>query len=165
MAHVTNAVLVDTNNKAAKLTNLTLSLRKMRENGEVGDIHLGMTMDEVVARWGKPFLLAPMCGNDFLFGDCSLHFRGDSFQSVYFDENAVFDHGLSARSNLKQWTNILGQPSRRDDDRYGTCLVYETRAAIRTVLYLTFDPDGDTMFPPHLVLDPITTNWVKPSQP
>jgi hypothetical protein len=162
---VTNAVLVDTNNKTAKLKNVVLCLQKMREQGQVGDIHLGMTMDEIVARWGKPSQLNCWCRNRFCYGDCTLYFHGDSLYSVYLEESALFDHGLSARSNLKQWTEVLGQPSLRNDDVYGTSLAFETRGTIRTVLSLTFDPDGEMLDPPKVILDPIISNWFKPSRP
>src|SRR5262245_38968727 len=47
-------LLVDTNNTTAKLTNAVIRLDNLRTNGEVAGVCLGMTTDEVVARWGKP---------------------------------------------------------------------------------------------------------------
>jgi hypothetical protein len=161
---IAKAALEDTNNKAPKLANTVLSLQKMREQGQIGNIHLGMTMDEVVARWGKPFGLYPMCGNRFYFSDCNLYFQGNSLHSVYLNGTPLFDHGLSVKSNLKQWTQVLGQPSSRHDDAQGSTLAYETRGAIHTGLFLMFDPDGDMKVPPTLHLDPLT-NWFKPTQP
>ncbi len=131
------------------------------------DIRLGMTMDQVVARWGKPFYLHPNCdgGHRFRFGDCSLVFRGDSLNKVRFQDTAIFTDSLSAKSNRDQWMKVLGQPTVRNDDNYGSALVYETRASVRTVLLLTFDSDGDAKFPPCLYLDAPLTNWFRSSRP
>jgi hypothetical protein len=160
---VTNSDLVDKNNTAPKLTNSVISLHKLRTEGEVGNIRLGMTMQDVVACWGKPILLHPKCdgGHRFSFTDCSLVFTGNSLSKVRFGATAVFDQGLSAQSNFKHWEDVLGQPTLRN----GSTVVYEEHGKVRTVLLLTFEPNGDWIFPPALYLDPPLTNWFKKPQP
>src|SRR5262245_61470584 len=46
--------LVDTNNAGPKLRSVIIPVDNLRTNGDIAGIHLGMTTDEVVARWGKP---------------------------------------------------------------------------------------------------------------
>jgi hypothetical protein len=165
--YLLSPLVVDTNNTAAKLTNVVIHLDKLTGRGELADIHLGMTMDELVARWGKPKGLHPNCdgGHRFNFSDCALVFLGNSLDKVRFQETAVFDRGLSARSKLREWLQILGPPTLRNDRAYHSSLVYETRGGLRTVLLLTFTSDGDMEFPPTLYLNPELTNWFKPSRP
>ncbi len=61
---VTNVTtpLVDTNNTSPKLKDIVSPLDRLRAAGEVGGVRLGMTMDEVVQRWGKPRNLYANCG-------------------------------------------------------------------------------------------------------
>src|SRR2546430_6740494 len=59
---VWSPMLVDTNNTAPRLTTSTNSLRVMRERGEASGIHLGMSMSEVVSKWGKPSHFWAKCG-------------------------------------------------------------------------------------------------------
>jgi hypothetical protein len=122
---VTNAVLVDKNNRAPKLTNTVLSLLKLATEGEVGNIRLGMTMDEIVTRWGKPIWLHPNCDGGHLlnFTDCSLVFRGNSLSKVRFQETALFDQGLSAQSNLQQWRQVFGEPTLLNTHPHGNWAV------------------------------------------
>src|SRR5437660_4069986 len=47
-------ILIDTNNNTLQLTNFVMNLADTKANGQLGRIRLGMTMEEVVARWGKP---------------------------------------------------------------------------------------------------------------
>jgi hypothetical protein len=166
-AGVTNGALVDKSNTAPRLTNAAISLQKLTTDGEVGNIRLRMTMDEVIARWGKPTSLHPRCdgGHLFNFTDCSLVFQGNSLYKVRFQGSAIFDQGLSGQSNIKQWGQVLGEPTAVNKDAHGSRVVYERHGRVRTVLFLTFDPDGDAKFPPALYLDPPLTNWFKKSQP
>ena len=115
---VTNSALIDRNNTAPKLTNSVISLQKLRTEGEAGNIRLGMTMEDVVACWGKPVMLHPKCdgGHRFTFTDCSLVFTGNSLSKVRFRETAVFDRGLSAQSNLRDWEQVLGEPTLENKD-------------------------------------------------
>src|SRR5438876_7111079 len=52
---ITSPVLIDTNNLTPKLTNLFVSLPDTTVTGRLGDIRLGMTMEQVVTCWGKPW--------------------------------------------------------------------------------------------------------------
>ena len=164
---VTNALLVDVNNTAPKLTNSAILLQRLRTEGEVGSIRLGMTMEEVVTRWGKPIWLHPRCdgGHKFSFADCSLVFVGNSLNKVRFRNTAFFDQGLSAESDFKAWQKVLGEPTLVNGNSYGSVAVYEKTGTVRTVLLLTFEPDGEVKFPPAVYLDPPLTNWLNKSQP
>src|SRR5467141_1173381 len=51
---IRSPLLIDTNNAAPKLTNLVMDLAESKENGRLGGIQLGMTMEQIIARWGKP---------------------------------------------------------------------------------------------------------------
>ena len=164
---VTNGVLVDRNNKAPKLGHAVISLQKLRTEGEVRGIRLGMTMDDVVARWGKPCWLHPRCagGHRFLFTDCALVFQGNALSMVRFQETAVFDQGLSAGSSLQEWRKALGEPTQVHESDQGSAAVYETHGKVRTVLLLEFQSDGDARSPPAIYLDPPLTNWFRKVQP
>jgi hypothetical protein len=163
----TSPLLVDTNNTTAKITNVVIRLDNLRTNGEFAGIHLGMTTDEVVARWGMPRGLqcSSATGPCLSFADTRLRFKGDALDHVYIPEAARFDHDLRGDSALKDWVRVLGEPTMRKDDQYGSSLVYETRGVVRTVLLLTFDPDGDMRFPPSLWREPDLTKWFKPLKP
>jgi hypothetical protein len=163
---VTNALLVDVNNKAPKLTNAVIPLERLRTEGEVGTIRLGMTMEEVVTRWGKPLWLHPRCdgGHKFNFSDCSLVFVANCLSKVRFEDGAVFDHELSAQSNFSAWRRVLGEPTILNKNSYGSGAIYENVGKVRTVLVLAFEPDGEVKFPPALYLDPPLTNWFRTSR-
>jgi len=46
--------LVDTNNAAMKATGIVTNLAKLKEQDGIAGIRLGMTMEQVMAVWGKP---------------------------------------------------------------------------------------------------------------
>ena len=48
------ALLINATNTGLKITNAVVDLKDVIASGEVSGVRLGMTMDEVVARWGKP---------------------------------------------------------------------------------------------------------------
>src|SRR6266850_684907 len=77
---IKSPLLVDTNNLAPKLANLVLSLADCGAKGEVGAIHLGMTMDEVIGSWGKPRHIWSRCWGGPLssYGDASVVFDPSS---------------------------------------------------------------------------------------
>jgi len=159
---VRDPVLVDTNNTSPKLANIVFSVEQIRNEGRAGPLRLGMSMDEVIALFGKPKWLHPNCdgGHRMDFADCSLVFSGNSLSKVRFGDAANFNHGLSATANLRDWTKILGQPTIQD----GVSHVYESNGKPRTVLLLTFHEGGESLFPPALYLDPPLTNWFKKVQ-
>jgi hypothetical protein len=155
----TNALLIDPSNKTPKLTNHPVSLQNLTGKGEVGSIRLGMTMNDVVIRWGKPIRLEPRCddGTRLSFTDCALVFQDNCLNKVRFRDTAVFDQGLSAKSNFKAWRQVLGEPTLR----HGHTVLYESHGTISTVLFLSFFDDDEPIFPPTIYLDPPLTNWFK----
>ena len=160
-------LLVDTNNTTAKFTNVVVRLDNLRTNGEVAGIRLGMTTDEVVARWGMPRGLqcSSAVGPCLWFTDVRLNFKSNALDHVQIPAAALFDHELRGDSPLKDWVRVLGEPTMRRDDHYGSELVYETHGTMRTVLLLTFDADGEMKFPPSLWRDPDFTKSFKPIKP
>jgi len=148
LEHVRNPILVDTNNTSPKLANTVLSVEQIRNEGRVGSLRLG-----------RPKWLHPNCdgGHRMDFADCSLVFAGNSLSKIRLGDMANFGHGLSASSNLKDWTQVLGKPTVQN----GVSYVYESNGKPRTVLLLTFHENGETLFPPTLYLDPPLTNWFK----
>lgn len=142
---IKSQLLVDTNNTALKLTNSVMNLEDAKANGQIGAIRLGMTMEQVVARWGKPYFLWSRCygGPRFCYG---------GYASVIFDpgSNSVirilwvqheppdslrFGVGLSESSRAEDFARVLGVPSARHEspptsNYTGSCrLIYNTPAA------------------------------------
>jgi hypothetical protein len=152
---LSSPLLVDTNNATPKIGKSVLQLDKLKAGGQIGDICLGMTMGEVVGRWGKPMRLYSHCGGGprLVFSDASLYFRGNALKRISLPDTAILDKGLLAQSSLTNWVRVLGEPSKRTDDQYGLYIRYETA---RAVICLCFDPDGTMKFPPWVEL-PATT--------
>src|SRR5689334_19644704 len=101
-------MLVNTNNSAPIVTNNTLPYTKFAERGELAGVKLGMTMDEVVAAWGKPRELVTRCiiGPRFWYGDAlhcqlSLFFEGEKLVLIAIGtpltEVVRFDNGLTTQ--------------------------------------------------------------------
>ncbi len=131
---VRSPLLVDTNNTAPKLATTPLDLIKAKDTGAVGGIRLGMTMEEVVARWGKPQGLYSRClgGPRFFYSDANVVFdpASNSVKRIVLFENFPrFADGLSASSRTEDFLHILGNPTARKDEADGdVChLTYETR--------------------------------------
>ena len=161
-------LLIDTNNTTAKVTNVVIHLGNLRTNGEISGIRLGMTTDEVVARWGMPLGLqcSSATGPWFSFTDIGLRFKANALYRVDIPETARFDHELRGDSALKDWVRVLGEPTMRRENQHGISLVYETRGVVRTVLSLTFNPDGNMRFAPILLSAPEDPQkWFNPSKP
>lgn len=142
-------LLVDTNNTGTKLTNAMIQLDKLLTHGQIADLKFGMTMDEVVARWGKPKRFYSRCGGGprFLFTDVALVFCGNELHQVRPLETLLFDKGITSESNLKEWTQACGEPTRRVDsprDRHA----YVLYQSVHCALSLHFDEDGKMFFPP-----------------
>jgi hypothetical protein len=144
---IESPLLIDTNNTAPKLANSVISLEKLRAEGKVGEVHLGMSMDEVVACWGKPKVFYCRCGGGprFIFNDVTLVFQSNALMRIYLPDKAVFDCGPWDQSTLNDWIRVLGLPSGRTDHRYGSDLRYETPHA---VLYLSFGLNEHSHFAP-----------------
>lgn len=108
--------LVDTNNTALKVTNAVLSLRAALSNGELARIRLGMTMEEVVAAWGKPAFIYRFCmtGPRFNYKGVQVYFEAGSNAveriSLSTDHlpSLQFDEGLSPASSRAEWVRVFG---------------------------------------------------------
>jgi hypothetical protein len=135
-------LLIDTNNNTCKLTNFVVNLAGANATGGLGEVYLGMTMEQVVAVWGKPSGLYSRC-----YGGPRFCYNGGL--SVIFDQtsNSVirviwirheppqfprFALGLAAgTSSTEEYIRVLGMPSgRKDELDIGRCeLDYDTLAA------------------------------------
>ncbi len=110
------ASLTQTNLFGPDLTNATLSLAKIMQNGEIAGVKLGSGMSEAVERWGKPRNLYAQCGGGpvLIFGHGSVAFRGDKAVRVSISPNTVpglrFDGGLTATNTPAQFAKALGVP-------------------------------------------------------
>lgn len=124
--------LVDTNNNAIKLTNAVLDLKNLRQRGGISGVRLGMTMQEVVNRWGKPKGGWSRCLHGlttFSYNGVSLAFEGNCLETVRFYPPLSLEDGLSFASTVNDFVRVLGQPtSRRDSERHAS-LVYLSMAA------------------------------------
>jgi hypothetical protein len=149
---------VDTNNAAPKLANLVVDLADTKENGRLGGVQLGMTMEQVVARWGKPKGIWSKCygGPLFCYTDVNVVFESssNSVLKVFFlgksASSPIFLGGLLASSSASDFARVLGAPSSREEreDTGSSQLVYKTHAA---TLRLQFTDD--------------TLSWLRLEQP
>ena len=138
---ITSPFLIDTNNLAPKLTNLVVNLTDTKATGRLGDIRLGMTMEQVVANWGKPRGIWPRCfgGVLFCYTGVSVIFEtgSNSVLSVltyaHTSDLPHFADGLSASSGIPDFIRVLGNPSARYELGDGSLpsreLVFVTPAA------------------------------------
>jgi hypothetical protein len=136
--HITSPFLVDTNNSVPKLTNAVINLDKLKATGELSGMRLGMTMQEVVTRWGKPRGFWSNCfgGPRFIYADLNVIFDPgkDSVMSFYCYEPVLphLDGGLSASSSIDDFVKVLGKPTKTEKDSY-SFLVYETSRSVLSV--------------------------------
>ena len=101
--------LIQTNNPGPCLTNAAISFSRFAEHGELAGIRLGMTMDEVVAAWGKPREAITHCflgprfwyGPGGWYGDLSLFFVTNRLVRIVISdasaEQIKFDNRLSGK--------------------------------------------------------------------
>jgi hypothetical protein len=139
---IESSLLIDTNNHACKLTNFVVNLADSKATGQLGDVRLGMTMEQVVACWGKPHGFYTRCygGPRFCYaGGLSVIFAPTSnavFRILWIRHEPPdfprFASELAAESSgVEEYLRVLGSPSSRTDDKdIGRCeLVYDTSAA------------------------------------
>jgi hypothetical protein len=137
---ITSPFLIDTNNLAPKLTNLVVNLMDAKASGRLGNIGLGMTMEQVVGIWGKPRAIWPRCFGGVLFSykDVSVIFESGSnsvlsFLSTFSSPSHHFTGGLSASSTIPDFVRVLGNPSAQYNKGASSLpreeLVYVTPAA------------------------------------
>lgn len=142
---------VQTNNFGSTLTNAVIPYSKFAEHGELAGIKLGMTMDDVVAAWGKPRNMVRFCGIGPRFwygpgnlGDLSLCFRSNNLVLIAIQGSTArsmkFDNNLTGRMNESEWEQRLGVPALRDPDQrdglYAGNIAYRT-GELRTDLLFT----------------------------
>jgi hypothetical protein len=150
----------DLTNTGVKLTNTAVRVDQFKAVGEVGDIRLGMTMGEVVARLGKPQHLScgRFWGTQLYYYNAELFFEGNVLCLIASDGHLPFDHGLegrSERSRVDDWIRVLGEPKERIESKHHsvapdgkdypytrTKLVYENSVATSR---LYFGRDGHSL--------------------
>jgi hypothetical protein len=138
---INSPLLIDTNNNALKLANFAINLADTKAKGQLYDIHLGMTMEQVVARWGKPRCLWSRCygGPRFCYaGGVSVIFEpgSNSVKNILWlrydpPDLPLFSDGLDAStSSIEEFIRVLGIPSARNlsKDTAWSELVYITSA-------------------------------------
>jgi hypothetical protein len=106
--------LVDTNNTRIKVTNAVVDLKSLKESGEISHLCLGMTMQEVVDRWGKPKAGWSCCLHGlitFAYTGVSLGFEGDGLETTRFSPPARLAVGLSPKSQMGEFVRVLGAPA------------------------------------------------------
>jgi hypothetical protein len=115
---VDSPLLVDTNNWAPKLAASVINLAETLTNCQIGHVRLGMTMEEVVAGWGKPGWIWPRCfgGARFIYWDVNVIFElgSNSVISIYCNTHSRmprFSGELSPLSELSEFIRVLGTPS------------------------------------------------------
>ena len=155
--------LVDTNNTALKTTNLLFSLDPAKGLASIGGVRLGMTMEEVVATWGKPIRALRWCqggGPHFNYTGAKVIFDGTNncVRMLYlFGEgikSARGDKGLTVQSNMEDWIRVLGPPARRSQVSagYTASATYEHA---QTTLHFSFAPGGAPL---------VSIQWEQPSK-
>lgn len=115
--------LVDTNNTGIKLTNAVVDLERLMQSGEISRVRLGMTMQEVVDRWGKPKAGWSRCLHGlvtFSYTEVSLGFEGNRLETIHFSPPPRLAGGLSPTSEVEEFVRVLGAPT----SRFGRDLVY-----------------------------------------
>jgi hypothetical protein len=138
---IASPLLVDTSNHGFKLTNALLHLEALKPDGEPSGIRLGMTMEQVVAQWGRPLEIEPqwcMGGPCFFYADVMCHFGAGSNRvcAIWASNLPDLARTLPIWPTLEDCIRKLGQPSQRKDYAEGThcSLVYETsRGRIKLV--------------------------------
>lgn len=135
--------LVDTNNTGAKVTSADLDLQRLKERGEVSGVRLGMTMDEAIARWGKPPSgYGPMgCLHGlatFIYTDAALGFGSNCLETIQISTLAETFGNLSRISKSADCLSILGSPTDQRTSGANSNLVYLSQG---TSLRLDFHDD------------------------
>jgi len=121
---VTDSSLVDTNSSFPIPTDGTVSLSELRHRGELCGVRLGMSMNEVVHKWGKPNMLYPYCligprlwytgsGSDLSSG-VTLFFASNRLQVIILSGKRLndmrFEEGLSGIMEEQAIRAALGPP-------------------------------------------------------
>jgi hypothetical protein len=120
--------LADTNNTGMKVTNGVVDLESLKQSGEISGVRLGMTMQQVVDRWGKPKAGWSRCLHGLItlsYTEVSLGFEGNRLETIRFSPPAKLAGGLSPASQVEEFVRVLGAPT----GRLGRSLVYLSAGA------------------------------------
>jgi hypothetical protein len=131
---ITFQALVDTNNTESKITNAAVDLDRLRLDAGISGVRVGMTMDEAIARWGKPKGgYSPGCLHGlttFFYSDVALGFEGDRLETIQITPPRKLGGGLSSESKVQDFVRVLGPSTNRRDGSSDSCnLVYLSAAA------------------------------------
>ena len=143
---IKSAFFVDTNNTALKVANTVVDLNKVKADGEICGVRPGMSMEEVVGRWGKPVFMWSRCygGPRFAFKDVDIVFEpnSNSVKLIFMNIDRVFrfENGLNPWSSTNDLIQVLGAPTRRTKSIFGFQFIYEIP---RGILDLEFDPESE----------------------
>ena len=123
--------LLDTNNTAFRITNILTGLTESRKSGEVASLRLGMTMDEVVAAWGKPpqFIWTWCFGGPRLcYADASAIFDPATNRLIRVRLEVVPHHedAPSPSITIDDAIQLLGPPTARTEDELIYAKEHET---------------------------------------
>ena len=116
------ASLADTNNTGRKITNAVIDLKGVMASGGVSGVRLGMSMDELVARWGKPPGLYIINSDGWFSGvfraarlryaDVEVQFEPatNAIKMLFFDPRPLrFASDLTPRSTTNDAITVLGR--------------------------------------------------------
>jgi len=148
-AAIKSPLLVDPTNKVAKVTGV-LTLKKLKEEGSVAGLRLGMIMGEVVASWGKPPWIWSHCIDrlpSFAYEDAMLGFEGNCLKVIKFntglDMNMAFENGLTTKATIDEWIRVLGKPTERKGFGNGGLLTYAGPKGTMTLFFHYFHKDDE----------------------
>jgi len=128
---VDSPLLVDTNNRAYKLSSILTNLARLKTTATLAGVRPGMTMDEVVAQWGKPpeMWAKGFEGPRFCYKEVSVFFdaSGEAVKSIFTQDLPGLERALLKTPKIEECLRALGQPNFRDDTATGSqCwLIYE----------------------------------------
>ena len=146
--------LVDTNNTSCKWSGLLSEIRRAKEFGEISGVRPGMTMEDVVARWGKPRALWSLCfgGPRLVYTDVSVIFdpKTNRADAVRME---VFAHSDSAELSVLTVESLhvsLEGSEAKKESRLGDSMtvIYEKSAYPVNDIYIS--PPATTIIP-HLL--------------
>jgi len=123
--------LVDTNNTGYKLRSVLTNLAKLKTTAALAGVRPGMTMDEVVAQWGKPAELwaKGFEGPRLCYKEVSVFFdsSGNRVKSIFTQDLPALERSMSVTPKTEECLRALGPPTFRDDTATGSqsWLIYE----------------------------------------
>jgi hypothetical protein len=123
--------LVDTNNTGYKLRSVLTNLANLKTTAALAGVRPGMTMDEVVAQWGKPVELwaKGFEGPRLCYKEVSVFFdaSGNSVKSIFTQDLTGLERAMSVTPKVEECLRAFGPPTFRDDTATGTesWLIYE----------------------------------------